>query len=54
MRHYLGIGLQLFVLTVLPLLIWWQLMFGFSLVWMPSLLTLGIVFFWVGTRLRER
>ncbi len=53
MRQYLGIGLQFFVLTALPLLIWWQLQFGFALIWMPSLLTVGIVIFWIGTRIRE-
>ncbi len=53
MRQYLGIGLQFFVLTALPLLIWWQLQFGFALIWMPALLTVGIVVFWIGTRLRE-
>lgn len=53
MRQHLGIALQFIVLTALPLLIWWQLTFGFSLVWMPSLLTVGVVIFWIGTRLRE-
>jgi hypothetical protein len=53
MRQQLGIVLQFIVLTALPLLIWWQLTFGFSLIWMPALLTVGIVIFWIGTRLRE-
>lgn len=53
MKRQFGFLLQLFVLTILPLLIYWQLQFGFRLVWMPSLLVVGMVLFWFGTRLRE-
>jgi hypothetical protein len=53
MRHHLGWLLQLFVLSVLPVLVYWQLRNGFSLIWMPGLLTTGILIFWLGTRLRE-
>jgi len=52
MRHQLGVLLQFLVLVGLPLLCWWQLTFGFQLIWMPALLTVGIVVFWMGTRLR--
>lgn len=45
--------MQFVVLAALPMLCYWQLQFGFPLVWMPALLTLGIVVFWVGTKLRE-
>ncbi len=53
MRHHLGFLLQLLVLGILPVLVYWQLCNGFELIWMPSLLTTGIVMFWLGTRLRE-
>jgi hypothetical protein len=53
MRNQIGILLQLFVLSVLPVLSFWQLRSGFSLIWMPALLTAGIAIFWLGTRLRE-
>jgi hypothetical protein len=36
------------------LLIIWQLNFGFELIWMPALTTLGAVVFYIGHRLRER
>jgi hypothetical protein len=52
-RQHVGVALQFVVLVVLPLLCWWQVQFGFPLIWMPALLTLGIVIFWFGTRLRE-
>lgn len=45
--------MQFVVLAALPMLCYWQLQFGFPLVWMPALLTLGIVVFWMGTKLRE-
>ena len=53
MRQQIGFVLQLIVLTLLPLLIVWQLNFGFQLIWMPALTAVGIVVFWVGYRLRE-
>jgi hypothetical protein len=53
MRRQLGFLLQLAVLGVLPVLSYWQLTYGFPLIWMPALLTGGIALFWLGTRLRE-
>ncbi len=53
MRHHLGWLLQLFVLSMLPVLSYWQLTYGFDLIWMPGLIVAGIAIFWVGTRLRE-
>ncbi len=53
MRHRLGMGLQFLVLVFLPMLIIWQLEFGFRLVYMPSLLLVGVILFSIGTRLRE-
>lgn len=52
MRHHIGIVLQFAVLVLLPLLIWWQLTFGFRLLVMPALTVAGIAVFAVGTRLR--
>lgn len=54
MRHQIGIALQFVVLVFLPLLILWQLQFGFKLIYMPALLVVGIIVFFVGTRLREK
>jgi hypothetical protein len=53
MRQQIGFLLQFVVLVFLPLLILWQLQFGFRLILMPALTLLGIVVFWVGYRLRE-
>jgi hypothetical protein len=53
MRQQIGFLMQLAVLGVLPVLSYWQLQNGFSLIWMPALLTGGIGIFWLGTRLRE-
>ncbi len=52
-NHHVGMALQFIVLTATPLISWWQLQFGFNLIWMPGLLTLAAVLFWIGTRLRE-
>jgi hypothetical protein len=53
MRQHIGMGMQFLVLVFLPLLILWQLEFGFPLIWMPGLLLAGIIVFTIGTRLRE-
>ncbi len=53
MRRHLGILLQLAVLSILPVMSYWQLRNGFSLIWMPGLLSAGVLIFWLGTRLRE-
>ncbi|MFM9960677.1 MAG: hypothetical protein ACKV2Q_05570 [Planctomycetaceae bacterium] len=53
MRHHLGILLQISVLTGLPVLILYQLNFGLPLLVMPICTVIGIVVFWMGTRLRE-
>ncbi|TWT59133.1 hypothetical protein KOR42_25220 [Thalassoglobus neptunius] len=49
----LGFLMQFAALTFLPLLILWQLNFGFRLIWMPALTTAGVIVFYVGHRLRE-
>lgn len=51
-RHYVGLGLQFIVLVFLPLMIIWQLNFGFPLIYMPAFLVVGIVVFSIGTKLR--
>ncbi len=53
MRQHLGILLQVMALAWLPLLIVYQLNFGFRLLVMPICTLIGIVVFWIGTRLRE-
>ena len=53
MKQQLGFLLQLAVLALLPMLVIWQLQYGFRLIWMPALLTVGIIVFWMGTKLRE-
>lgn len=52
MKHQIGMLLQFIVLVFLPLLVIWQLNFGFPLIWMPGLLLVGIVVFSIGTKLR--
>lgn len=53
MRNSIGFFLQFVALTFLPLLIIWQLNFGFRLLWMPSLTVVAIIVFWIGHSLRE-
>jgi hypothetical protein len=53
MRRQIGFLLQLVVLTLLPMLILWQLDFGIPLIVMPALTVVGIVVFYIGHRLRE-
>lgn len=53
-RNNLGFLLQLGALTFLPVLIIWQLNFGFRLLWMPSLTMAGLCVFWIGHQLRDR
>jgi len=52
-KQQVGFFLQFVVLTATPLISWWQLQFGFKLIWMPGLLLVAAVLFWIGTRLRE-
>ncbi len=53
MRQTIGMLLQIAVLAFLPLIILYQLNFGFRLIVMPVCTTIGIALFWIGTRLRE-
>ncbi|MDZ4685142.1 MAG: PQQ-binding-like beta-propeller repeat protein, partial [Planctomycetaceae bacterium] len=53
MKHQLGVVLQFLVLIALPMLCYWQLQFGFPLIWMPGLLLVGVVLFTAGTWLRR-
>lgn len=52
-KHHIGIFLQFVVLAVLPILVIWQLYFGIPLIVMPVSLTIGVVMFTLGTKLRE-
>ena len=45
--------LQLFTLSILPLIIVFQLLYGFKLIVMPISLLVGITLFSIGTMLRE-
>jgi hypothetical protein len=53
MRRHIGFLMQLSVLAFLPMLILWQLTFGFRLILMPALTIVGIVVFTIGQKLRE-
>lgn len=53
MKNYLGMILQLFVLSVMPLIVVFQLFYGFRLIVMPVTLLIGVSLFWIGTLLRE-
>jgi len=52
-KQYLGMFLQLLTLGVLPLMIVFQLFYGFRLIVMPISLLVGITLFSIGTALRE-
>ena len=54
MRNSIGIALQFLALVFLPLLIVWQLNFGFRLLWMPGLTLAGVIVFYIGHALREK
>lgn len=53
MLRSVGFLMQLAVLALLPMLILWQLMFGFRLILMPMLTLAGIVIFTTGQWMRE-
>ncbi|HEY3969742.1 MAG TPA: hypothetical protein VGM05_34680 [Planctomycetaceae bacterium] len=53
MRQQVGFAIQALVLMFLPLLIGWQLFFGFPLILMPACLVLAIVIFMVGQVMRR-
>ncbi len=53
MRQQIGLLFQFVNLVGLPLLIYWQLVYGFHPIAMPLFLGGGCILFWLGTRLRE-
>jgi len=53
-RNSIGFFLQFCALVFLPLLIFWQLNFGFQLLWMPGLTLAGMAAFWLGHALRDK
>jgi hypothetical protein len=52
MRQTVGWLMQLAALTLLPLVILFQLNFGLPLLVMPIITLIGIVVFFIGTKLR--
>lgn len=54
MLHHLGIFLQILAMAFLPLIILYQLNFGFRLIVMPVCTVIGFAVFWIGTQLREK
>jgi hypothetical protein len=52
-RQQVGFVLQLLVLMFLPLVIGWQLFFGFPLIAMPASVLVAIAVFSVGQVLRK-
>jgi len=52
-RQSIGFLLQMAVLMFLPLVIGWQLFFGFPLLVMPAATLVGIVVFSIGHALRQ-
>ena len=52
MKHHAGMLMQLVVLSVLPVLVAFQLIYGFRLIVMPACLLVGIAMFGIGTWLR--
>ena len=53
MRQQIGFFLQLLVLMFLPLVIGWQLFFGFKLIVMPASVLVATAVFSVGQLLRR-
>lgn len=54
MKNMIGFCLQFAALVALPVLIIFQLNFGFRLLWMPALTVAAIIVFYLGHRLRDR
>lgn len=53
-RNTIGFLMQFAALIFLPLLIFWQLDFGFRLLWMPTLTVAAVAVFWIGHQLRDK
>ena len=54
MKNHIGFGLQFLALVFLPVLMIFQLNFGFKLLYMPMLTVVGLVVFYIGHMLRDR
>lgn len=54
MLHHIGIAMQISAMTFLPLIVLYQLQFGFKLIVMPISVVTGGFVFWIGTQLREK
>ena len=54
MKHHIGVFFQFVTLALLPLLLFWDLSFGYShYLIIPMVLLVACVLFAVGTKLRE-
>lgn len=53
MLHHIGMLIQLAVLVLLPMLVLWQLTYGFRVGVMGPVVVLGMIVFTIGTKLRE-
>lgn len=53
MKQQVGFAMQALVLMFLPLIIGWQLFFGFPLIAMPACLVVAIAVFMIGQVLRK-
>jgi hypothetical protein len=54
MKNMIGFALQFAALVALPLLIIYQLNWGFKLLWMPMLTIAWLVVFYLGHFLRDK
>ncbi|MEZ5943281.1 MAG: hypothetical protein R3C18_17950 [Planctomycetaceae bacterium] len=54
MKNTIGFVMQFAALVFLPLLIFWQLNFGFQLLWMPGMTIVGAAMFMIGHSLRDK
>jgi hypothetical protein len=53
MRRQIGFLMQFGALVFLPMIILWQLVFGFRLIVMPALTVVGALVFWIGYKLNQ-
>lgn len=54
MKNLIGFALQFIALVALPLLIYFQLNWGFKLLWMPILTVAWLGVFYLGHFLRDK
>jgi hypothetical protein len=54
MKNMIGFVLQFIALVFLPAMLFFQLDFGFRLLWMPALTVAALIVFYLGHMLRDR